>query len=200
MVNATIPHLRHFFQASPRPEAILGGGVGWKDVEMNPVQGGWETLSSSRLFDNNLASLGIEMTFQRPKFPDPWQEPFHYLAEALDKLEEMVHEPEYRVSYVHDAAIQRFEFCIELFWEIFRKIGEAEGRTPTSQKGVVRMAHALDLIDNMGIWLAMAENRNQTSHTYTSTLTKEIYDYIPFYYRVMRKTYNALKGKLSLIH
>ena len=89
--------------------------------------------------------------------------------------------------------------CIELFWEIFRKIGEARGKASTSQKGIVRMAYALRLIDNVGIWLEMAENRNQTSHTYTPTLAKEIYGYIPFYYRVMRKTYNALKKHLNLI-
>jgi nucleotidyltransferase substrate binding protein (TIGR01987 family) len=195
MVNATIHHLNHFFQASPYPQSYGEAVVDWKYLEMPTVQGGWGALSSSRLFYNASTPLGMGMSYQPAKFP--WERHFLYLADALDKLEEMTYEPEYRVPYVYDATIQRFEFCIELFWEIFRKIGEAKGKAPTSQKGIVRMAHALNLIDNVGIWLAMAENRNQTSHTYTPTLAKEIYGYIPFYYRVMRKTYNALKSKVS---
>lgn len=50
------------------------------------------------LFYHNLAPLGIDITFQYAKPPDPWEESLLYLAEELDKLEEMIHEPEYRVS------------------------------------------------------------------------------------------------------
>jgi nucleotidyltransferase substrate binding protein (TIGR01987 family) len=193
MVNATIPYLKHFFQALPHPPMIAGTVIDLKHAEMCSAQGGWGTLSSSRLFYNVTMSLGSDpkiLSHANP--PYPWHEFFLHLGETLDQLGEMVQEPENHVSYVREATIQRFEFCIELFWQIFRQIGKAEGQEAYSQKGVVRVAYILKLIDNKGIWLGMMDNRNQTSHTYTPTLTREIYHYIPFYYGVMRKTYDAL--------
>lgn len=205
MVNVTIPHLKHFFQASPHPQALSGGVLDLKDVGMSPVQGGWGALSSSRLLyrcileqnANKRANFPLIDGDQGKRAACPWLQPFLYLGQALDKLEEITHEPEHQAPYVHDAAVQRFEFCIELFWEIFRHIGKANGKEPLSQTDVVRMAYSLNLIDNMSIWRGMVRKRNQTSHSYTPTLTKEFYDYIPFYYGVMRKTYETLKNRLG---
>jgi nucleotidyltransferase substrate binding protein (TIGR01987 family) len=203
MVDVTIPHLKHFFQAPLRPQVILGGIGDLKDIGVEPVYGGWRPLSSSRLFYNRPWWQNTDPKSFPPlawrgskRAACPWRESFLYLAHALDQLEEITHEPKHRNSYVYDAATQRFEFCIELFWEIFRQIGKERGREPLSQKDVVRMAYALELIDNRSIWLGMIKKRNKTSHSYTPTLTQEIYDYIPFYYGVMKKTYEALAGRM----
>lgn len=124
----------------------------------------------------------------------PWYQTFVMLGDALNRFEEMVHEPENRTSYVQDATIQRFEFCVELFWKVLKKIAESEGYEVTSPKNTLQTAYAMKLIDDEKIWLAMMVDRNLTSHTYRKALASEIYHRAKGYLGAMKKTY-ALLGE-----
>jgi len=99
-------------------------------------------------------------------------------AKALARLEEALDEPQLS-SYVYDSAIQRFEFTYELAWKLLKGVmefkGAAEARFP---RDVFREAHAGRLIADGDAWLDMLNDRNMTSHTYSETMAREIYERI----------------------
>lgn len=136
--------------------------------------------------------------FERKNVEHQWYEIFLDLGEAIERLEEMVNEPKNRVSYVRDAAIQRFEFSIELFWKVLKKMCEEQGVITNSPKSTLQAAYSIKLIEEEDVWLDMMEDRNLTSHAYKQTMAKEIYSHIPEYYRAMVSAYQKLKERYML--
>jgi len=130
--------------------------------------------------------------FDRKLHMQPWYETFLSLGEALDRLEEMVHEPENRTNYVQDATIKRFEFCVELFWKVLRKICESEGYEVNSPRNTLQTAYAMKLIEDENVWLRMMADRNLTSHTYREALADQIYHRAKEYFPTMKDTYLKL--------
>ena len=51
---------------------------------------------------------------------------------------------------IRDASIQRFEFCVELAWNVSRK---ALGTDTTAPKQVIREMGQAALVDDVGLWL-----------------------------------------------
>ena len=94
-----------------------------------------------------------------------------------------------------DGTIQRFEFSIELFWKLLKRILATKGIEVQYPKDVLRQAYAGKLIDNETLWLSMLQDRNLTSHTYNEDLALEIYARIKTYYPVLKKTLDLLKEK-----
>jgi len=95
------------------------------------------------------------------------------LRSALTRLREVLKQPENDVS--RDAAIQRFEFCFELAWKTIQQRDREEGLDCQSPKSCLRVAFKNSWIDDEQGWLAMLEDRNQTSHTYDEDLAKAVY-------------------------
>jgi len=129
-----------------------------------------------------------------PKWIDTYQE----LGEALKRFKEMVDEPEDKNTYVIDATIQRFEFCIELFWKCLKKICESEGVISNSPKQTLQEAFAMKLIDDEQIWLNMMADRNRTSHTYHQPLARSVFQSVKTYYPTMQSTYAALGKRYNV--
>jgi nucleotidyltransferase substrate binding protein (TIGR01987 family) len=127
-----------------------------------------------------------------------WRQNFYDLGEALDRLEESLKVPvdEYRV--IMDGTIQRFEFCIELFWKNFKNLAELEGEEVLSPKQAISQAYQFRWFNDERMWLDMLRDHNLTSHTYKKILADEIYQRIKTYYPEMRDTYNRLKEIFSL--
>lgn len=153
------------------------------------------------LQDERLKSAILEnhmVLFERIINNYPWYESFLDLSEALEKLQEIINEPENKVTYVRDAAIQRFEFCIELFWKVLKKICILEGISVNSPRSTLQAAYKINLISNEKLWLDMLEDRNLTSHTYKQPLAKEIYKNIKAYYHIMLETFIIIKTKYNL--
>jgi nucleotidyltransferase substrate binding protein (TIGR01987 family) len=94
-----------------------------------------------------------------------------------------------------DATIQRFEFSIELFWKLLKRMLTAKGVQVQYPRDVLRQAYAGSLIDNESLWLAMLQDRNLSSHTYNEDLALEIYARIKTYYPVLKKSVELLKSK-----
>ncbi len=136
--------------------------------------------------------------FERKQNSYPWYDSFLDLREALEKLEEMVEEPETEKSYVKDATIQRFEFCVELFWKTLKKICIEEKYDVTSPKSVLEKAFELKLIEDEPLWIMMLEDRNETSHTYKQKRAIEIYYKIKIYYAALQKAFNVIKKTYEL--
>jgi nucleotidyltransferase substrate binding protein (TIGR01987 family) len=114
------------------------------------------------------------------------------LGEALDRLHEALSEPVDAKRYMIDATIQRFEFCIELFWKNFKNLAEKEGREILSPKQALAAAFQLKWINDEKIWLEMLHDRNLTSHTYKKVFADRIYQNIKVYYPELRIAYTKL--------
>jgi nucleotidyltransferase substrate binding protein (TIGR01987 family) len=101
------------------------------------------------------------------------------MAVSLSELEKAVISLEAALSLdindiVRDAAIQRFEFCIELSWKNARKV---MGTATTAPKQVVREMAQNRIIDDTQVWLEAIDKRNLSSHTYNETLAVEVYEF-----------------------
>lgn len=157
----------------------------------------FDALSENDKIRHNILKDKVVL-FERKPNSHPWYDSFLDLGEALEKLQEMVEEPEMEKSYVKDATIQRFEFCAELFWKTLKKICIQEEYDVTSPKSVLEKAFELKLIDDESLWTLMIKDRNETSHTYKQKLAIEVYYRVKNYYDAMQKAFNVIKEKYDL--
>lgn len=123
---------------------------------------------------------------------------FLKLGKALSSLEQIVIKPNQEDRSNIDAAIQRFEFTIELFWKLLKNILESLGVEEQYPKNVLQEAFKGHLIDHEQDWLKMLEDRNITSHTYNEDLADQIFTRIKLYAPILRKTYNKLLIKFDV--
>lgn len=93
------------------------------------------------------------------------------LRKAAESLKEALATP--YSDLVRDAAIQRFEFCIELAWKVLKKV---MGTTSVAPKAIVREAAQQGLIEDPKAWIRYIDARNKTSHTYNESVAKEVFD------------------------
>lgn len=112
--------------------------------------------------------------------------------QSVSRLEEVLQEKESLI--VRDAAIQRFEFTIELAWKSIQKFLRSEEILCNSPKQCFKEAFKFGLIQEDSAWIEMMEDRNLTSHTYHEGLAQAIYKRIPNYLPLL----NHLKKALQL--
>ena len=123
---------------------------------------------------------------------------FDLVGKAIIALKQMVEKPMQVDRSNIDACIQRFEFTIELFWKLLKRILESKGQEATYPKDVLREAFKGMLINEEDVWLQMLEDRNKTSHAYNQDLADEIYNHITTnYYPILESTYLKLKQQFS---
>jgi nucleotidyltransferase substrate binding protein (TIGR01987 family) len=113
-------------------------------------------------------------------------------GKALGSLELMAAEPMQANRGNIDATIQRFEYTIELFWKLLKRVLQSLGREVVYPKDILREAYAGKLIGDEDIWLQMLQDRNLTSHTYNEELADSIYQNIKGYLPTLRTTYGEL--------
>ena len=112
----------------------------------------------------------------------------HNLGTALKRLREALQEPGENPLAV-DGTIQRFEFVIELYWKVLKRLLALEGiETYTPRESLQRAYQAHWLADETA-WLQMLRDRNETSHVYDEETARRIYDHIKEYYPEMERTY-----------
>ena len=91
---------------------------------------------------------------------------------------------------LRDGAIQRFEFCYELFWKSvkarFEALNRDVGAAPASVLGAAYLA---GWFDDEPVFRRMGQDRNLTSHTYEQELAEEVAARLPRYYEVMRRAF-----------
>jgi nucleotidyltransferase substrate binding protein (TIGR01987 family) len=114
------------------------------------------------------------------------------LGQALDRLEELVVAAPPPGSGLADGAIQRFEFCFEMFWRCLRAALIDEGIDVASPRGAFREAYAQGWLAEEAPWLAMIEARNLTSHTYNAETAAKVLARLPDFLTRMRAVADML--------
>ncbi|MHA6250444.1 HI0074 family nucleotidyltransferase substrate-binding subunit [Oceanobacillus sp. CAU 1775] len=118
------------------------------------------------------------------------------LENALKRLEEALQEKEINSLYI-DGTIQRFEFCIELYWKTLKRLLTEEGIETKTPRETLKQAYAIDWIQDEAAWLQMLRDRNETSHVYDEEKAKQIYDNIVSHFPIMDATFEKLKENFS---
>lgn len=128
-----------------------------------------------------------------------WKDYFNDLGRAIKRLQEVIeHSDIDKNDYMQDASIQRFEFVIELFWKVLKKILSYEKINAITPRDVLSQSFQFNLIDDEEMWLKMLDDRNNTSHVYKQEDAKKVFENIKTYLPVLRKTYDKLKTKYHL--
>jgi nucleotidyltransferase substrate binding protein (TIGR01987 family) len=125
-----------------------------------------------------------------------WQLSMQKLEKALCRLEEVVNLQDAN-PLLTDATIQRFEFCIELFWKTFRHLLALEGRETYSPKESLQAAYQLGWLQDEQAWLGMLKDRSLTSHTYNELLAEQIVQHVRLYYPEMKRTLQLLTERFQ---
>ena len=96
------------------------------------------------------------------------------------------------IRSLRDSLIQRFEYCVDLFWKFLKFYLENIEKVTLefkSPRGIIRKAAESRLIteDDAKLALEMIDYRNQSSHLYKEETADFISKKIPDFYLLMRK-------------
>lgn len=114
---------------------------------------------------------------------------------ALGRLEEALAIP--KTDITRDAAIQRFEFTIELAWKTVARFAREQGQTSETPRQAFRIAFKLGWIGDDAIWMAMVEDHNRTSHTYSEALADALYSRLSDYAKALRELIPQLRAAVA---
>lgn len=118
------------------------------------------------------------------------------MGQTVERLGEILQHPDLnKIDYLQDAAIQRFEFCIELYWKVLKKFLAYEEVESTTPRNVLKKAYQFGLIEDEKMWLQMMHDRNRTLHVYRQEEAKRIFKNILTYGPVIQNNYEKLKIK-----
>lgn len=113
------------------------------------------------------------------------------LTAALERLRAALREPADNVLAI-DGTIQRFEFTIELFWKLMKRLLAWEGIAVQTPRETLQRAYQAGWLDDETAWLEMLQARNQTSDAYDEALARRIYEQI-------RKDFPVLEQALAML-
>jgi len=102
-------------------------------------------------------------------------------------------------SIVKEGIIQRFEYTFELAWKTLNDKMTEDGLIveKISPKYVFKAAYQSKYIDDIQVWLDMANDRNLMSHTYDfSKLDKVLLRLKNLYFPCLDKLYTYLTGEM----
>lgn len=99
---------------------------------------------------------------------------------------------------LRDATIQRFEFCYELMWKLFRKVHLLRNiKAEKVRRGFecIAEAGAAGWLKDRDLWERMMSDRNLTSHEYDKDAADIIYRRVrEEYYPEMQRAYDYVKS------
>lgn len=98
-------------------------------------------------------------------------------------------------SLLIDGTIQRFEFCIELFWKMLRRALLENGIETGTPREAIQKAYQAKWLNDEKLWIRMLQDRNRTSHVYEEEVAQEIFRRVPEYYEVMNKALAEIQRK-----
>ena len=145
------------------------------------------------------------------------KEKLHVLSDAIKTLEEAVtlfykyedlfHEKHTQENgqlfrSMRDSLIQRFEYCIDLFWKIIKNYLEKVEKIALSEyspRAILRESVKARLLseDEGSACMKMVEARNKTSHTYHEIMAEEIAHEIPEFYELMQTIVDRMQDRLG---
>lgn len=155
----------------------------------------YDTLEESR-FRNRLETDKQILYQKEKKMQEEWKDALEDLGRALDRFREILDEPTDKNSYVIDAAIQRFEFTVELFWKTLKRmLSVIAGEDAPFPKLVLESAYRLEWIHEEELWLLALKDRNLSAHIYDEARCVEIYHRLATHYQLMRRAYTQLRAR-----
>ena len=106
------------------------------------------------------------------------------------------------VLAARDSMIQRFEYCVDLFWKVVKLYLEEVEKMDipmASPRGIIRQAVKSKLLsEEEGQRLIIIINqRNQTSHMYYQEIAEQIAGNIPEEYKNLGDILTRLEGRLN---
>ena len=118
-------------------------------------------------------------------------EVFDSFKKSLQRLDEVLKAEKTVIN--RDAAIQRFEFTVELAWKSIQQFLRSQKIICRSPKECLQESFKFGLVNDDSLWIKMIDDRNLTAHTYNEALAEEIYDRLPNYLPL----FDSLKIKLQ---
>lgn len=119
-----------------------------------------------------------------------------FLEDSIIKLEKIVIEPVSKSRAEIEASIQRFRFCLEMFWKTLSLILQSLGGKYTFAKEIFRAAYQGDLIDSEAEWVLMIEDCNEISLIYNECMADMVYKGIKFSYMgIVKRNFENIKNK-----
>jgi len=118
------------------------------------------------------------------------KEVFESFKKSLQRLDEVLKEE--KTPTTRDAAIQRFEFTVELAWKSIQQFLRSQKIICRSPKECLQESFKFGLIEDNPLWLKMIDDRNLTSHTYNEELVDQIYNRLPQYVDILKKLKSEL--------
>ncbi len=101
-----------------------------------------------------------------------------------------------------DSMIQRFEYCTDLLWKLFKiYLEEVEkiALTSTSPRGIIRESVSIRAIPEKegNEAMEMITRRNETSHIYHEEIAEAIASEVPFFYELMSNMVKMVQNKIE---
>ncbi|HAS80237.1 MAG TPA: nucleotidyltransferase [Fusobacteriaceae bacterium] len=127
-----------------------------------------------------------------------WDERISDYENALERLKESIEESKIiNSSTIRDGVIQRFEFTLELSWKVMKFFLNSEGLMDAkAPRSTIRTGFNNEIIKDAKLWIDMIEDRNLTTHTYSQSISDEIYEKIvSSYYGELKKFFLEIKDK-----
>lgn len=119
------------------------------------------------------------------------------LERALSRLKNAINTPLSEQSdLLIDGTIQRFEFCIELFWKMLKRALLESGIESGTPREAIQEAYQAKWLNDEQLWIQMLQDRNRTSHVYEEEVAREIFSRVPKYYEIMNQALADIKQKL----
>jgi nucleotidyltransferase substrate binding protein (TIGR01987 family) len=106
-----------------------------------------------------------------------WKQRFDNFQRVFLELEEAVLLSQKRSlsKLENQGLIQGFEYTHELAWNMIKDYLEEQGIFGLiGSKNTIREAFKLGILKEGEIWMNMIQSRNQTSHTYNTTLADQV--------------------------
>lgn len=114
------------------------------------------------------------------------------LLEAHSALNRSLAQPEN--EFMRNSSIKCFEFTLELVWKTLKRVLEIYGETVSNARDTFRAAVKIKAIEKPEIWFEYLELRNRSSHIYSETVSKEIYQKLPEFSKDVDSVIEALKS------
>ncbi len=126
-----------------------------------------------------------------------WLQRFSNFKKALSQMRGFIQKTELNELELQ-GLIQCFEYTHELAWKTLKDFLEHRGSTEMfGSKDVTREAFKLDLIIDGDSWMAMIQDRNQTSHTYNQVTAMAIVENVRTKFFAL---FEALELKLESVN
>ncbi len=128
-----------------------------------------------------------------------------YLKDKLDQLENALKrwQESLEVDFStlnRDAAIQRFEFSVELLWKTLKiYLEDREKIICHSPRACFREAKNIFALSDSEVekCLQMVEDRNLASHLYSEKMADELYKKLESYHKLAEKITRDIKSKID---